>query len=303
MTKLLVVSGEGVKSVEVINLDESSPNVTCKNFPDLPFPVNGGTGQLYGGDTPILCGGYNNGNDSCDCLAFKNGSWQDISKLSNCRRFSAGATLPNLFENDSEEMMLVIGGRNDDGYFSNVESFDGKVWRVGLVTDLPIAVTQLCVVKINETTLMSMGGSAYGDVKETFFYNAVDNEWSSGPSFATGRNGPSCGLLNWKNEETGKEEKVVVAASGASLTSVDLLFLDHDEGVWVKGPDVPELSFIGKIVEYRNSVVLVGGFEGLHLYQLSSPAGPWLKMDQSVQERRASGHSAFLIPDELADCF
>ncbi len=105
----------------------------------------------------------------------------------------------------------------------------------------------------------------------------------------------------WKNEETGKEEKVVVAASGALSTSVDLLFLDHDECVWVKGPDLPERSFIGKIVEYRNSVVLVGGFEGLHLYQLNSPEGPWIKMDQSIQERR--GHSAFLIPDELAECF
>ena len=302
MTKLLVVSGFKQNSVEVINLDESSPNVTCKNFPDLPFAINGGMGRLYEGDTPIVCGGFINEVDSCDCLSFKNGSWQVTSKLNSCRRFSGVATLSNVFGNFSEEMILIVGGRNEEQYFSNTESFDGREWKVGVVADLPRPAKQHCVVKINETTLMSMGGIDARNVKETYLYNSVDNKWTPGPSFATGRNGPSCGLLNWKNEETGNEEKVVVAASGASMRSVQLLFLEDYEAGWVEGPDLPMYSFIGQMVEYQNSVIVIGGDDDLYLYQLSSPEGPWIKMNQKVQNER-NGHSAFLIPDELAECF
>ena len=113
-------------------------------------------------------------------------------------------------------------------------------------------MTQHCVAKINETTLISMGGYSSGpDVRETYFYDSLTNTWTQGPSFVDGRNGPACGVLNWVNPNTGEEEKVVVAASGASLKSVDLLFLNDVTSGWVRGEDLPIEVFGATITEYQ----------------------------------------------------
>ena len=69
LTKLLVATGFGFKSVEVVNLDENTPNLVCDNLPDLPFVLEGLTGQLYQGSKPILCGGNDLNADSCDCYS------------------------------------------------------------------------------------------------------------------------------------------------------------------------------------------------------------------------------------------
>ncbi len=60
MTKLLVISGVETNTVEVINLDPKNPDLVCDNLPNLPnlAYVSGGMGALYGGKTPIFCGGF-----------------------------------------------------------------------------------------------------------------------------------------------------------------------------------------------------------------------------------------------------
>ena len=58
------------------------------------------------------------------------------------------------------------------------------------------------------------------------------------------------------------------------------------------------------MVEYQNSVILVGGeggVKGQEMYQLSSPDGPWVEMQQTLKEGRTK-HVAFLIPDQIVDC-
>jgi len=50
LTKLLVAGGNDIftfrSSVEVINLDESNPDLTCQNLPDSPVPLFAMTGKL-----------------------------------------------------------------------------------------------------------------------------------------------------------------------------------------------------------------------------------------------------------------
>ena len=55
------------------------------------------------------------------------------------------------------------------------------------------------------------------------------------------------------------------------------------------------------MVGYKDSVVLVGSFGYVDLYQLSSPDGPWIEMEQTLP-RNKNGHIAILIPDKLTDC-
>ena len=62
------------------------------------------------------------------------------------------------------------------------------------------------------------------------------------------------------------------------------------------------------------SVVLIGGggedltdttlpisFDGDQLFQLKSPEGPWVELQQKLKEKR-SQHTSFLVPDELVKC-
>ena len=156
---------------------------------------------------------------------------------------------------------------------------------------------------------MVMGGiiAETFDTK-TFFYNSLNNKWTSGPKLPQDRNGASCSILNWLNNVTGQYEKVVVVAGGDNLASSNLLFLDDFESGWVKdGSSLPENSFVGQMIEFEDSVILIGGqshvgYSLRSLYQLDSPNGEWLELPQTLKEARI-GHVAFLIPDELAHCY
>ncbi len=61
MTKLLVATGNYLKSVEIINLDPEKPKLVCDDLPDLPLGLEGATGNLFEDEIPIICGGYNSG--------------------------------------------------------------------------------------------------------------------------------------------------------------------------------------------------------------------------------------------------
>ena len=138
------------------------------------------------------------------------------------------------------------------------------------------------------------------------------NKWTDGPFLNIGRKYLSCGILRWKIPESGKLIKIVVAAGGknqgSDLSSVELLYLNDDDtnnGGWVMGPELPQTIYSSTMVEYNNSVILIGGrYDGSynrHLYKLSSPNGTWSEMKQVLKTPRAF-HVSFLVPDEIVNC-
>jgi hypothetical protein len=110
------------------------------------------------------------------------------------------------------------------------------------------------------------------------------------------------------NPSTNQVEKIVVAAGGGEMSSVELLYLNkwetNNEG-WVSGPSLQNIIGWTAMVELEESLILVGGSNGFVeyslLFQLSSPEGPWIEMKQTLKEPRAY-HSAFLVPDDLVNC-
>jgi hypothetical protein len=301
------------KSIEVVNLDSSNPNLVCNNLPDFPVGAAGTIGQLFQGTTPVICGGARPDRwvVLCDCYALKDGGWAKIAKLSHCHRFASSAlvTLDN-----KEEVMLVTGGNN--GFtLPYVEGFNGTGWNEERFSDMMQPVWEHCTVNINSTTLLSIGGTidgtVYDAIPNTYFYNVQDNQWTKGPTLNTARAGSSCGVLNWNNPETNQMEKVVVVAGGYFSNSVELLFLDGNKnsGSWVSGPSLPKSAWLSTMIEFQNSVILVGGKEGgsgdgvdgQHLYQLTSPNGTWVEMEQTLK-KTMSAHVSFLVPDELVSC-
>ena len=89
MTKLLVATGLASKnlryssSVEIVNLDESNPDLICDNLPNLPVSVRSATGKLLNRNRPTICGG-SAGTAHCECHSFEEGrcghrcAWMDI---------------------------------------------------------------------------------------------------------------------------------------------------------------------------------------------------------------------------------
>jgi hypothetical protein len=69
-----------------------------------------------------------------------------------------------------------------------------------------------CLVKINDTMLMQISGSVsvlFEDTTDrTYFFDIIQNKWTSGPDLNYGRVYHSCGVMNWMNPNTGMEEKV-----------------------------------------------------------------------------------------------
>ena len=297
------------KSVEVINLDGSNPGLICDNLPELPIGIQGATGQLVQGEIPIICGNevFSRTDGSCDCFSLKDGQWHSISDLTECRRYPTSTTL---FLEHNEEVLLIMGGRHGSTNVLTIESLNGSQWVQGRFSKMLNPVWEHCLAKINSSTLLSIGGmdggSVYNAVPNTFFFNGQDNKWTEGPTLKNARTGLSCGVLNWNNPETNQMEKVVVAAGGYSTDTVELLFLDGNKntGSWISGPSLPEAAWLSTMIEFQNSVILIGGelgVDGRHLYQLSSPSGAWVEMKQTLKEPRV-GHMSFLVPDELVNC-
>ena len=63
--------------------------------------------------------------------------------------------------------------------------------------DLPVGVDNHCMVLINTSTAMLIGGStedAYFSGK-TYFYNFADDIWTEGPNLIKGRLAHSCAMV------------------------------------------------------------------------------------------------------------
>jgi hypothetical protein len=70
---------------------------------------------------------------------------------------------------------------------------------------------------------------------------------------------------------------------------------------WVMGPSLPKAIWASTMNEFKNGVILMGGYDQFYLYQLTSPNGTWTKMKQTLRGIRGR-HVSFLVPDELVNC-
>ena len=59
--------------------------------------------------------------------------------------------------------MIVAGGCGDfgDDNLDSVESFDGVSWSDDVITPMPSVNWQFCIIKINSSTIMSIGGKSH----------------------------------------------------------------------------------------------------------------------------------------------
>jgi hypothetical protein len=302
-SKLLICGGlnpdgPDYNTCEVINLASSAS--TCKNPPNFPAKVYAAIGGLGFKGNPFVCGGYQNGVRSNNCYSLENNEWISSASMNSVRYAGAAAQL-------QDGQLLVTGG--EDGpysYLNSAELLTEEGWESN-IPSLPVTIRYHCMVTVNSTTVMAIGGWQNDLISgKTFYYTFGEESWTEGPELENKRGYHSCGRIR-RNKES-QEISIIVAGGlgGSYLSSVEIL----DEGFneWQTGPELPFGFEQSQMVEDQNGgVVLIGGYlqSGGRLdtlYQLSHGGQDvWTKMEQKMKTGRR-WQTAFMVPDNIVDC-
>jgi N-acetylneuraminic acid mutarotase len=298
-SKLLICGGYNTDTCEVINLASSAS--TCQNPPNFPAKVYRAIGGLGFKGNPIICGGVQNGAYSNKCYSLENNEWVSSASMNSVRVYAAAAQFQN-------GKLLVTGGY--DGSLSSLNSAEmltEEGWESN-IPSLPVAIADHCMVTVNSTTVMVIGGTQNNQYSaKTFYFTLGEESWTEGPELKNKREYHSCGKIR-RNKES-QEMSIIVAGGydGSYLSSVEIL--DEGSYEWQTGPELPFGIDESQMVEDQNGgVILIGGWSPSvgnldTLYQLphGGQDAVWTKMDQKMQTGRRL-HTAFLVPDNIVDC-
>jgi N-acetylneuraminic acid mutarotase len=177
------------------------------------------------------------------------------------------------------------------------------------IPSLPVTVAAHCMVTVNSTTVMAIGGYQNGQYSgKTFYFTVGEESWTKGPELKIKRSSHSCGKIRRDKES---QEMSIIVAGGSDdssyLSSVEIL--DEGSNEWQTGPELPFAIGFSQMVEDQNGgVVLIGGYSSSvgildTLYQLphGGQDAVWTKMEQKMTTRRRE-HTAFMVPDNIVDC-
>ncbi len=300
-SKLLICGGKkpGSDTCEVINLASSA--IACKNPPNFPAKVRVAIGGLGLKGKPILCGGFQDETPSDKCFILENNKWVSSARMNSVRYAAAAAQL-------QDGTLLVTGG--SDGFelsLKSAEMLSEEGWESN-IPSLPVTISAHCMLTVNSTTVMVIGGIQNGQNSgKSFYFTFGEESWTEGPELENKREGHSCGKIR-RNKES-QEMSIIVAVGwgGSSLSLVEIL--DEGSKDWRSGPEVPFGIYESQMVEDQNGgVILIGGSSDsvlnlATLYQLphGGQDAVWTKMEQKMKMGRFH-HTAFLVPDNIVDC-
>jgi N-acetylneuraminic acid mutarotase len=298
-SKLLICGGFNTNTCDVINLASSAS--TCQNPPNFPAKVYRAIGGLGFKGNPIICGGFQNGVQSNKCYSLENNKWVSSASMKSVRAYAAAAQL-------QDGKLLVTGGWDVSGSdLNSTEMLTEEGWESN-IPSLPVTIYAHCMVTVNSTTVMVIGGRQKNDYSgKTFYFTFGEESWTKGPELKNKRGWHSCGKI--RRNKKSQEMSIIVAGGwdGSYLSSVEIL--DEDSNEWQTGPELPFGINGSEMVEDQNGgVVLIGGESSSiskldTLYQLphGGQDAVWTKMEQKMKTGSIQ-HTAFLIPDNSVDC-
>ncbi len=310
--KLMVTNGFDdtyqVTETEVIDLE--NPNNICDPLPDYPFGVDGATGVLLDGKTPIVCGGefitYAQSNQ-CFKLDPDSRDWVEVASMIEAREEAASIALDN-------ETIWITGG-SDGNTFASTELAKPLVAASEPGPDLPFAVANHCLLKLSSSIAMLIGGttSEATVTSSTLFIDITptDGFGSSayGPQLDIARGYHACGIV-----KDGSDGQVVVVAGGKVGPLGDSSYsteLWTDNAIdWVPGPNMPEgrMGAVGITSPDGKTFFVIGGYDVYSMaeiyrmdYSSDIDDWQWIVSDSSLSSKR-TWHLGVLIPDSLTNC-
>jgi hypothetical protein len=219
--------------------------------------------------------------------------------MNSVRAYAAAAQL-------QDGKLLVTGGFNGSS-LNSAEMLTEEGWESN-IPSLPVTIYAHCMVTVNSTTVMAIGGWRNGYSGRTFYFTFGEESWTEGPELKNKRYHHSCGKIR-RNKESQEMSIIVVGGSDGSsrLSSVEILNEGSNE--WQTGPELPFGIRDAQMVEDQNGeVVLIGGRSSSDdsldtLFQLphGGQDAVWTKMEQKMKTGRRQ-HTAFLVPDNIVDC-
>ncbi len=303
-SKLLVCTGlisgtAETDTCEVINLD--SPAKTCKNLPNFPEQnVFTAFGALGLNDLPVICT-FNS------CYTLKKNAWASSASLKTPRHSAVATQL-------QDGKVLVTGGTLPNGnLFDSVELLTEVGWE-SKIPALPFPLYSHCMVVVNSTTVMVIGGYFKDGRKDstsgkTFYFTFGKEKWTEGPALKTARRDHSCSTIR---RDKDSQSMSFIATGGYDvdlfqLSSVEIL--DEGSNVWRAGPEFPiPISSNQMVTDKNGGAVVIGGYKKPKvyldtLYQLphGGADAQWTLMKQKLTLGR-EGAPAFLVPDSIVDC-
>jgi hypothetical protein len=205
--------------------------------------------------------------------------------------------------------ILVTGGDDGSAFLKSAEMLTEDGWESN-IPSLPVSISYHCMVTVNSTTVMAIGGDQnLQSSGKTFHFTIGEQSWTEGPELKQKRGRHSCGKIR-RNKES-QEMSIIVAggyAGSSDLSSVEIL--EEGSNEWQKGPELPFGIDWSQMIEDQNGgVVLIGGkSESLgvldtlfHLPNAGQDA-VWTMMEQKMKTGNFF-HSAFLVPDSSVHCF
>ena len=225
-------------------------------------------------------------------------SWVSSDSKNSVRYAAAAAQL-------QDGKLLVTGGYNGSVNLNSAEMLTEEGWE-SKVPSLPVTIRDHCMVTINSSTVMVIGGwQNYQRSGKTFYFTFGEESWTEGPELKIKRFDQSCGRI--RREKDSQVMSIIVTGGfdGSYLSSTEILHEGSSE--WQTGPELPFGIFGSEMVEDQSGgVVLIGGSSGSSLDTLFQlPHGGqdavWTKMEQKMKIGRDS-HTAFLVPDNVVEC-
>ena len=301
-SKLLICGGYSTQykdTCEVINLESST--TTCKNPPNFPAKLEGAIGGLGFKGKAIICGGDQNGAYTNRCYSLENNEWVSSVSMNSARAYASAAQL-------QDGKILVTGGSTGGlAFLNSAEMLAEEEWE-STIPSLPVTIGDHCMVTVNSTTVMAIGGIQNGQRSgKTFYFTFGEESWTEGPELKSKRACHSCGRIR---RAEGSQEMSIIVAGGVGeniLSSVEIL--DEGSNEWQRGPHLAfGISWSQMIEDQNGGVVLIGG-QSSSVYNLDTfyqlPHGGqdavWTKMEEKMITGRYA-HTAFLIPDNIVDC-
>jgi hypothetical protein len=242
-SKFLICGGyANIDTCEVINLASSAS--TCNNPPNFPATVYAAIGGLGFKGNPILCGGSQTNATSNKCYSLENNEWFSIASTNSERAYAAAAQL-------QDGKLLVTGGYDGSDYLSSAEVLTEEGWENN-IPSLPVTIWGHCMVTVNSTTVMAIGGYQNGQISgKTFYFTFGEESWIAGPELKDKRVGYSCGKIR-RNKESQEMSIIVAAGWGGSSYFSSVEILDEGSNEWQTGTGLPLDIAASQMVEDQN---------------------------------------------------
>ena len=172
---------------------------------------------------------------------------------------------------------------------------------------LPKKVHSHCVVKLEDTKIMLIGGyDKNGYSAETYIYDFETEVWTLGHPLINARNGHACARI-----EVGDKPYILVVAGyfpPSKSDTVEILDLVANQG-WIQGKKLPKALNVPSGVSLGSSMIVSGGLnsdgdlvDDMYKFECTTNSIDdcvWKTMEQKLKYVRG-GHVSMLIPDSLA---